>query len=115
MNEITEIKDVKQWEAIKSNLEASEELVIFKYSPICSISASVEMDFNSWQSGLAEDVKLKFARVNVIKARDASRRIAEDINVLHQSPQVIWLKGNAEVKWSASHFDITKESLGAQL
>ncbi len=113
MQEIIEIKNISQWEELRNNLTGSEELVIFKFSPICSISSMVEEDFSAWRSGLTDECNLKFARVNVIDRREVSRKIADDLKVQHQSPQVIWLNEKSKVKWTASHFDITKDSLTA--
>jgi len=113
MTEIIELKNIEQWENLRKDLAFDGELVIFKFSPICSISSMVEEDFTLWSSSMEEDKRIKLAKVNVIDEREVSRKIAEDLKVQHQSPQVIWLNGNSKVKWSASHFDITKESLKA--
>ena len=113
MQKIIELKNIEHWETLRKSLTLEDELVIFKFSPVCSISSMVEEDFFTWQSSLSGKPNLKFAKVNVIDKREVSRKIADDLQVLHQSPQVIWLNGNSEVKWTASHFDINKESLKA--
>ncbi len=115
MQDIIELKNIEQWEELRKNLSQKDELVIFKFSPLCSISSMVEQDFTTWRSSLTDDSNLKFAKVNVINRRDVSRKIADDLEVLHQSPQVIWMSKNSEVKWTASHLDISKESLTAHL
>jgi bacillithiol system protein YtxJ len=48
--------------------------------------------------------------VIVQRARELSRRVAEQTGLQHESPQVIVLR-NGGVVWSASHFDITKEAV----
>ncbi len=115
MNSIVKLKNVEQWEEIRNELSPADELIIFKYSPVCSISAMVEQDFNLWYSKLPDESKLKFVKVNVIEAKDVSRKIAEDLEVKHESPQLIWLKNKSEIKWAASHFDITIDELKARL
>ncbi|MCL5029935.1 MAG: bacillithiol system redox-active protein YtxJ [Bacteroidetes bacterium] len=113
MNSIVKLKNIEQWEGIRNDLLPVEELIIFKYSPVCSISSMVEEDFNLWYSKLPDESKLKFVKVNVIEAKDVSRKIAEDLKLKHESPQLIWLRGNSEIKWAASHFDITVDELKA--
>ncbi len=113
MQDIIELRNIDQWEKLRNNLTEKEELVIFKFSPVCSISAMVEEDFSSWRSNLEDNSNLKIAKVNVIDKREVSLKIAADLQVLHQSPQVIWIDGNSKIKWTASHFDISKDSLKA--
>jgi bacillithiol system protein YtxJ len=52
--------------------------------------------------------------VKVIEARPVSNAVAERLNVQHQSPQIILVRGGAAV-WSASHFNITAESMNEAL
>lgn len=113
MNSIIKIKNIEQWENLKNDVLPVEELIILKYSPFCSISSIVEEDFDSWYSKLSEENKLKCAKVNVIEAKEVSTKIAQDLKLKHESPQLIWLKGNSEIKWAASHFDITIDELKA--
>ena len=40
-----------------------------------------------------------------------SQQIAKELNVMHQSPQAIWLAGSNEVKWDASHYEISDSKL----
>lgn len=115
MKELIELKNIEQWENLRLSLMPENELVIFKYSPVCSISSMVEEDFSVWSTNIQGNNKIQFAKVNVIDQREVSRKIADDLKVQHQSPQVIWLKGRSNVKWTASHFDISKESLDKQL
>ncbi len=114
MNSV-EIKSVDEWEKLREETAKKEELIVFKYSPICGVSSSVENDFNSWFSNLNENVKIVCAKVDVISAKSVSRYIAKELNIQHQSPQVIWLKKDGKVKWSGSHYDIDKSQLSAQL
>jgi bacillithiol system protein YtxJ len=115
MNSIVKLKTLEEWEELKKDLTEKTELIIFKYSPICGISTSVEDDFNAWYLNLSEDVKIKCAKVDVISARHVSQLIAKELEIQHQSPQLIWLNKDAKVKWSASHYDINKAQLSAQL
>ncbi len=114
MNSV-EIKNLEEWEKIKKETAEKAELIIFKYSPICGVSSSVENDFNSWYLNLNENVKIICAKVDVISAKPVSQYIAKELNIQHQSPQLIWLKKDGKVKWSGSHYDIEKSQLSAQL
>lgn len=105
------LQNDEQWEALAAG---PGEKVIFKFSPICPISARAESQFDSWVAGLPGDAGLALAKVDVIGARPLSQRLAADLGVQHQSPQVLWLDADGAVKWHASHGDITAESLEAR-
>ena len=111
MIETIKLNTVEQWEALKSELAPPSELMIFKYSPVCSISSVVEDDLDSWLSGLPENTNIKCAKLDVIEAKAVSSKIAAELNVKHESPQLIWLTGDLKIKWTASHYDITKTQL----
>ena len=53
-------------------------------------------------------------RVDVIRQRKLAGRIAEDLGVRHESPQVIVLIAG-EPSWHASHRDVTTEGLAAAI
>lgn len=114
MPEIKELKSIEAWEKIRDESKDSE-LIIFKYSPYCSISARVEEDFDIWVKSLSGDLKLYLIKVNVISERSLSQKIAYDLKILHQSPQLIWLDINYNVKWTASHYEITVKELSSRL
>ena len=48
--------------------------------------------------------------LDLLNFREISSKIAQDLNVQHQSPQLIVLK-NGEVLHHASHSDISAETL----
>lgn len=114
MSVIKELKSIEEWNNIKTESNDSE-LIIFKYSPYCSISASVERDFDQWVMSLSGEPKLSFIKVNVISERLLSQKIAHDLKILHQSPQLIWLDKNHDIKWTASHYKITIKELSSRL
>lgn len=111
MKSLKNIGKLEEWESEKRNAFPSNEIVIFKYSPICSISSSVEEDFDSWYRDLPDAAKLNCIKIDVIDARPLSRHIAEELDVMHQSPQLIWLSGDKKVKWHDSHYSITASKL----
>lgn len=85
-------------------------VMIFKYSPVCSISRSAEREVEVWmnEEGAAESILLK---VDVINQRDVSRFIAKDLGIEHESPQFIWLDRRKEIKWVGNHYEINRTNL----
>lgn len=83
-------------------IEASKEqkVVVFKHSTRCSISASV---LNKFEKQIGEEYTLYF--LDLISHRDISAAIAEKFNVVHQSPQAIFLE-NGVVTQHDSHYGI---------
>ncbi len=112
MSGIIELHTVEEWNDIKRN--STKEIIIFKYSPVCPISSSVEKDFDSWIVEKSSG-EITCVKVNVIDSRPLSRYIADELGVHHQSPQVIWLTNKHETKWHASHYDISSRNLSKKL
>ena len=112
---LVEIENIEEWEKIKKEAGGSSDILIFKYSPICSISSSVEHDFNIWLSGLSDNTPIKFIKIDVIDSRPLSQFIAGELEIKHQSPQLIWLSKKGAVKWHASHYDINPADLTSLL
>jgi len=111
MKSLKNIISLEEWENEKRSALPSNELVVFKYSPICSISSSVESEFDSWYNKLPEEAKVSCIKIDVIDARPLSRHIAGELDVMHQSPQLIWVSGEGKVKWHESHYSITASKL----
>lgn len=92
-------------------LESSQEtpVLVFKHSTRCPISAGA---YEEWQAYLANDPSpdVEYAFVRVIQSRPVSDLIASTINVKHESPQVLLVRGRRAV-WHASHGQITEEAL----
>ncbi|MHB8580911.1 MAG: bacillithiol system redox-active protein YtxJ [Ignavibacteriaceae bacterium] len=111
MTDVKELKSIEEWNQLKKDSLSKSELVILKYSPYCSISAFAEDNFDRWASSLNESPELEIIKVNVINARSVSQQIAKDLNIVHESPQLLWLNREMKVKWNATHYNITKSSL----
>ncbi|WP_339646605.1 bacillithiol system redox-active protein YtxJ [uncultured Salegentibacter sp.] len=83
--------------------ESKEKTIgIFKHSTSCGISKMVLKNFER-QYEENENAKLYF--LDLRKHRDVSNAVADDLNVRHESPQLIILKSE-EVVHHASHQDI---------
>ena len=107
------INSETDWKKLKENKTA--ETLLFKYSPMCGVSFSIERKFHMWLDKISESENLNCVELNVITSRSLSREIAEELNVPHESPQAIWLDKDGAVKWHARHHDITEEELNSNL
>ncbi len=89
-------------------IKEKENFLIFKHSPTCPISgwACKQVHQVIW----SDTSETPLYQVNVIDQRDISQYIAKDLDITHESPQIIWVK-NKKVIHHASHFDITTEFL----
>lgn len=81
-------------------------VILFKHSTTCPISARAHRQMTE----LSTDVAGRISLVVVQRARELSRRVAEQTGIQHESPQAIILR-NGQAVWSASHFDITAEAV----
>jgi len=113
--EIIKLKNKNDWEEFKSKAAEGNELIIFKFSPVCGVSYYAENIFNDWADKLQDSNKVRLLKVNVISARKLSQQIAEELNVTHESPQIIWLNMDLSVKWNASHYEIKEEEMNINL
>lgn len=100
-NEIQTEQDYQN--AIESSLENT--VVIFKHSIKCMISKTVLRNFEREISAKKNLDKIKFYYLGLINHRDISNKIAEELGVTHQSPQIIIIKDKKAIK-NASHENI---------
>jgi bacillithiol system protein YtxJ len=82
----------------------AQPVVIFKHSNTCPISSGAYQEM--------QDVSVPVSLVVVQEARELSREIANRTGIRHESPQVIVLR-NGKAVWSASHWEITANSVEA--
>lgn len=109
------LTDEREWEELLNNSSNEFELIIYKFSPICALSFSTDSVIANWCKSQSKKDHLILLKVDVISHRELSKRIAADLNIKHESPQLIWLKKNKELKFQASHYDITIEALNKHL
>lgn len=107
-----ELKTIEEFnKAIKTNND--NDIVVFKFSPICPISRRIENEFDSWFK--KHKKKLNLYKINVIAARNLSNHIADEFNISHESPQLIWLNKELKVKSHTSHYNIDETFLNDNL
>ncbi|RTL14017.1 MAG: bacillithiol system redox-active protein YtxJ [Flavobacteriaceae bacterium] len=107
---------MKNWNPITTDqqvraiVERSNEKtqIIFKDSVTCGISAYAKERLMNGNDLLI--AKADFNYLDLLSYRSVSNFIAEELNVIHQSPQVIVLK-NGEVVYRVSHHSIKAEEI----
>ena len=109
-------EDVKSgetfWKPIKSEEDlqnaiaesADKKVAIFKHSTSCFISKTVLKNFEKEVANSDKDVSYYF--LDLLANRSISNKIADDLNVTHQSPQLIVLE-NGKAIANASHQSIS--------
>ncbi len=89
-------------------------VIIFKHSVSCGVSAMAKYGLESeWEF---EHTDLDFYYLDLLSFRSVSNLVAERLNVIHQSPQIILLN-KGEVIYNTSHHKISvggiKTALGS--
>jgi bacillithiol system protein YtxJ len=92
-----------EWERIL----ALPQAVIYKHSPICGLSSSSLPEVRRFEATRPE---VPLFMIDVITQRGLSQRIAEDLGLRHESPQVILLN-EGSVAWHADHRGVSAEKL----
>lgn len=77
--------------------------IIFKHSPRCGISAMVLRRFE--RSNIFKNSNEKFWLLHVIENREISNALATDLNVIHESPQILVIY-QGECLHHAAHSEI---------
>ncbi|ASW73657.1 general stress protein [Chryseobacterium piperi] len=99
-------KKIQSEEDLAKAIENSynKRIAIFKHSTSCFISKTVLRNFEKEMNGLNEDTDLYY--LDLLAYRSISNKIADDLGVNHQSPQLIVIE-NGKVINHASHQDIS--------
>ena len=113
--EIKNLSDKKEWKELIKNSSNDYEIIIYKHSPICPISHVTEAVINDWCNLHSDYNHIRILKVDVVFSKSLSRRIAKDLKIVHESPQIIWLDSELKVKFQGSHYDITEEELNKHL
>ena len=100
------------WKYIKSEEDLNKAVAesfnkktaIFKHSTRCFISKTVLRNFENEVRNSDKDISYFF--LDLLEHRDLSNKIADDFDVIHQSPQLIILENGKAVK-DASHQSIS--------
>jgi len=95
---------------IENSIEKPQ--IIFKDSVTCGISAFAKERLETGNQLLID--KADFNYLDLLSYRSISNFIADELNVIHQSPQIIVLK-NREVVYRVSHHSIQPEEIAKYL
>ena len=87
--------------------QASEYNIIFKHNTTCPISRSVRSRFEQ-DAGSLKHVQSVYV-VDIHQHRNLSDSIAEEYNVVHESPQLLLIK-NGECTYNESLYDISAQA-----
>ncbi|MBB6637055.1 bacillithiol system redox-active protein YtxJ [Cohnella thailandensis] len=107
-----EISTLEEWNAVV-NKSSERGQVILKHSTTCPVSANALREYEEYLKDSPNN-NVDFTLVKVIESRPVSNQIAEDLNVKHESPQIIYVKDKAKY-WSATHWSVTKAHITAVL
>ena len=83
--------------------------IYFKHSSQCPVSARAKMEMDHFLKNKPQDIDYEF--IDVLDNRARANEIAEQLNVEHESPQIIITDDNGQVLWTASHRRITEENV----
>lgn len=106
----------EDWQTIETELQLQaaidesfqKPVALFKHSVTCGISANAKYRLESeWDFNTSE---LSFYYLDLLSYRAISNKIAADLAVIHQSPQVILLKDGKAV-FNTSHHAINVAGL----
>ncbi len=96
------LNDVDQLNEIL-NLSEQKLVLIFKHSTRCGISTMVLKRYESKLSNQIDDIN--YFLLDIIQNRDVSNFIENELQIQHQSPQLIVIK-NGKVLSHNSHYGI---------
>jgi bacillithiol system protein YtxJ len=98
-------------EADVASAMAEPLAVVYKHSPICPTSGIAYEEMRSLRR-IHQDVPVYL--VDVVHCRPLSRKIAEQVGVVHASPQAIILRAGVPA-WHGSHFDLRADEMAQRL
>jgi bacillithiol system protein YtxJ len=107
-----EVTTLDQWQSILEN-STERGQVILKHSTTCPVSANALEEYEQYLKE-KPNADLDYTLVKVIESRPVSNKIAEDVSVKHESPQIIFVKDKTKY-WAASHWAVTKAHIKAVL
>ncbi|WP_417428916.1 bacillithiol system redox-active protein YtxJ [Halpernia sp.] len=99
-----DIESVDEYREAK-NKSFEKPVLFFKHSTTCFISKAVKKNLEKQIDQSEDKNKVDLYYLDLLHFRPISNLMANDLNVVHQSPQAILIK-NGEVKYNASHENI---------
>lgn len=105
-----EITTVEEWDDIlnKSN---EKDQIILKHSTTCHVSSNALKEYEAYLKNNPNE-NIDYTMVKVRESRPVSNKIEADLDVKHESPQIIYIKDQKKY-WSATHWSVTKAHMEA--
>lgn len=108
----TELKSEEQLKEIHT-ISDSKYVLIFKHSTRCPTSSmALNRLERNWKDSLNDQVTPYY--LDLVQFRSISNQIAQDYQVVHESPQVLLIKGGKSV-FDTSHMNISVHSIKEQM
>ncbi|AFM41350.1 bacillithiol system protein YtxJ [Desulfosporosinus acidiphilus SJ4] len=107
MTEIRELSSLQEFEAVL-NESYQQEVLLFKHSTQCPISARAWQEIQKFARQAPEQVQV--AVIKVIESRSVSNQAERDLGIKHESPQILLIR-NKKVVWHTSHQAVTLENI----
>ncbi|WP_219836596.1 bacillithiol system redox-active protein YtxJ [Paenibacillus sp. R14(2021)] len=107
-----EITTLEEWHAIMDK-SSERGQVILKYSSTCPVSTNALLEYEAYLEA-EPNPDIDYTLVKVIESRPVSDKIAADLNVKHESPQMIYIQNKSKY-WAATHWSVTKAHMTAVL
>ncbi|KEO73302.1 bacillithiol system redox-active protein YtxJ [Anditalea andensis] len=102
------LESLAQLEEIKKESH-DKSVLIFKHSTTCSISSMAWDRLNrNWKE--EDTINIKPYYLDLHSYREVSNKVAEEFDVVHQSPQVLLVQ-KGEVKYANSHMGINYKEI----
>jgi bacillithiol system protein YtxJ len=103
-------KKIESEEDLQKAIDHSfqNRIAIFKHSTSCFISKTVLRNFEKEIESLDQKVELYY--LDLLAHRAISNKIANDLGVTHQSPQLIVIENGKAIN-NASHQDISADQI----
>lgn len=101
------LEDIVEWERIFKK-SGRKPQILYKHSNRCSVSWFAKSKLEKASETLAEKADMHV--VDVIRNREVSNYIAENLELRHESPQAILVK-DEKVVWHASHGSINENKM----
>lgn len=101
---------------IDSEMDLTEALtaefaVLYKHSPLCGLSSTARLEMVFFAQG---EPDVPVYEIDVIRRRALSRRVADVLDIEHESPQVILLRAGRPL-FDASHGGVSAARLEHEL
>jgi len=105
------LNDIKQIDQLKT-ISKEKPVVIFKHSTTCGISANAKFRLEGDWADIKGDID--FYYLDLLSYRPVSNLVAEELGVIHQSPQIIVIRDGKAV-YNTSHHRISISDLNTAL